>query len=443
LRYRFTVAGSPDEAGLNALDPISVEHAGDNTAITIDVAADTPVASVSRTFSDLGPTVLGFEETEEPREPPPQPPGVGGDPEVPEPGVSEGVKKKTRKRALIEGLIVLAILFFIFVILLPQFIDYGQVIESMRQLTWGQVILLSVLGLVRIWFEAGVYNVLIPGLRWWPGFKAWAASNSVAFFAPPGVDLAIRFGMYRSVGISGEAAGAGIVLSWFFTTGIKLVLPIVALLLIVLDGFGDDTVVVITLVAVAALIAGVLLIFLILYRERIAFRLGSIVERWYNGLIGGRWKFEELAGLAERMVAFRGEIVGTLSARWLPATLVTFVSQAIFFIMLVLSMRFMGVTSEMAGWEIIFDAYAVGLLFSLIPILPAGLGVVEVVYVGMIAGESGTDLANAVMAGAFVHRIFTWLLPILIGIIPLSGWRRQMQEAERAEAAESDTAGHD
>ena len=28
------------------------------------------------------------------------------------------------------------------------------------------------------------------------------------------------------------------------------------------------------------------------------------------------------------------------------------------------------------------------------------------------------DLANAVMAGAFVHRIFTWLLPILVGLIP-------------------------
>ena len=84
----------------------------------------------------------------------------------------------------------------------------------------------------------------------------------MAFFAPPGVDLAIRFGMYRSVGISGEAAGAGIVLSWFFTTGIKLVLPIVALLLIVLDGFGDDTVVMITIVAVAALIASLLAILL-------------------------------------------------------------------------------------------------------------------------------------------------------------------------------------
>jgi uncharacterized membrane protein YbhN (UPF0104 family) len=50
--------------------------------------------------------------------------------------------------------------------------------------------------------------------------------------------------------------------------------------------------------------------------------------------------------------------------------------------------------------------------------------------VGIIAGESGTPLANAVMAGAFVHRIFTWLLPILVGLIPLAGWRRQTRAVE-------------
>ena len=77
------------------------------------------------------------------------------------------------------------------------------------------------------WFSAGVYNTLIPGLGWWEGWKAWAASNSVAFVAPPGADVAIRFGMYRTAGINGESAGAGLILSWFFATGYKLVVPIV------------------------------------------------------------------------------------------------------------------------------------------------------------------------------------------------------------------------
>ena len=64
------------------------------------------------------------------------------------------------------------------------------------------------------------------------------------------------------------------------------------------------------------------------------------------------------------------------------------------------------------------------------------LKVVRSSYVGIIVGgdaASNPDLANAVTAGAFVHRIFTWLLPILIGIPPLIGWRRKMVKAKAAD----------
>ena len=137
--------------------------------------------------------------------------------------------KENKKKAIREFILVGVVLFLIFVVFLPQFIDYGQVIDSILKLTIGQVVLLTLFGIAFMWFSAGVYNTLIPGLGWWEGWKAWAASNSVAFVAPPGADLAIRFGMYRTAGISGEAAGSGIILSWFFTTGYKMVVPIVAL----------------------------------------------------------------------------------------------------------------------------------------------------------------------------------------------------------------------
>jgi uncharacterized protein (TIRG00374 family) len=345
--------------------------------------------------------------------------------------------KENKKKAVRELVLVGVVLFFIFVVFLPQFIDYGQVVDSILTLSIGEMVLLTVLGLAFTWFSAGIYNTLIPGLGWWEGWKAWAASNSVAFVAPPGADLAIRFGMYRTAGISGEAAGAGIVLSWFFGTGYKLVVPIVALTwILIAEGLDDDLVVTITLIGLAAIIGGIGLIALILYRENVALRIGEIGQRWYNGLVGGRWKFPEVEGAGVKLVDFRSQVIGTLKERWWAAVLVTLTAQGIFFISLVLSMRFMGVTAEQASIGIIFDAYAVGLLLSMIPIFPGGLGVVELAYVGVIVGNSGnTELANAVTAGAFVHRIFTWLLPILVGLIPLAGWRREMVKAEEKEGA--------
>ena len=164
-------------------------------------------------------------------------------------------------------------------------------------------------------------------------------------------------------------------------------------------------------------------------------RIGEIGQRWYNGLVGGRWKFPEATGLGVKLADFRGEVQGTLKARWFPSLVVTLTAQAIFFVALVLSMRFMGVTEDQASVGLIFDAYAVGLLLSMIPIFPGGLGVVELAYAGIIVGgdaASNPDLANAVTAGAFVHRIFTWLLPIIIGIPLLIGWRRKMVRAKEA-----------
>jgi len=214
------------------------------------------------------------------------------------------------------------------------------------------------------------------------------------------------------------------------------VVQIIALTwILIAEGLDDDLLVTITIVGLAGVIGGVLLTFLILYRERVALRIGQIGQRWYNGLVGGRWKFPEMEGGGVKLVDFRSQVIGTVRSRWFPATVVTITAQAIFFAMLVMSMRFMGVTAEQAPIGIIFDAYAVGLLLSMIPIFPGGLGVVELAYVGVIVGDASQnmELANAVTAGAFVHRIFSWLVPILVGLIPLAAWRRNMVKAKEAE----------
>ena len=82
--------------------------------------------------------------------------------------------KENKKKAGRELIVVAVVLFFIFVVFLPQFIDYGQVVDAMLKLTIGQIVLLFVLGVAKTWFDAGVYNTLIPGLKWWDGWKAWA-----------------------------------------------------------------------------------------------------------------------------------------------------------------------------------------------------------------------------------------------------------------------------
>ena len=52
--------------------------------------------------------------------------------------------KENRKKAIRELVIIGVVLFFIFVVFLPRFIDYGQVVDSILKLTIGQIVLLTI-----------------------------------------------------------------------------------------------------------------------------------------------------------------------------------------------------------------------------------------------------------------------------------------------------------
>jgi uncharacterized protein (TIRG00374 family) len=95
-------------------------------------------------------------------------------------------------------------------------------------------------------------------------------------------------------------------------------------------------------------------------------------------------------------------------------------------------MRFVGVTTTDASVLEIFVAFSIGLIASMIPILPQGVGAVELVSVWILAGQVGTDLADQIAAAAFTHRIFMWFIPMLVGLIPLSMWRRRIKKDPEA-----------
>jgi putative heme transporter len=328
-------------------------------------------------------------------------------------------------QAIVRWTLTLLVFWFVFVFLLPRFIDYRDVIETMATLTAWQVAALLAFTAVRSLAQSAVYTGVIPGLRFWPGWQAYEASGTLASFAPPGVDMAVRYGMYRSFGVPASDAGAGFLLSGIFTIGIKFALPVLALILVLISGEYTRGTTIVTIIAVSGL--AMVLAVIILRREDLARRLGQRVGGWYNRLLAGRWKFETIDRPGERLVEFRGQIASTLGKVWPRATAAQLGAETASFIVLLMALRFLGVSSSEASFGVVFVAYAVGLIASLIPFLPQGLGAVELVYVFIIAGTEKGDLADTVMAAAFTHRIFTWFIPILVGFVPLAMWRRRIR----------------
>jgi uncharacterized membrane protein YbhN (UPF0104 family) len=330
-------------------------------------------------------------------------------------------------QTIARWVVTLLILWLVFAVVLPRFIDYRDVIEAISTLRWGEVLLLLVLAVLSSLARSSVYTAVVPGLRFWPGWRAYEASGTLASFAPPGVDMAVRFSMYRTFGVTAVDAGAAFVLSGIFTIGIKLVLPVLALVLVVVSGRYERTTAITVVFAVAAAVIGGAVI--LLRREDLALGLGRRIGGWYNRLLAGRWRFEAISDPGEVLVAFRGKIVGTLGSVWHKALAGQVAAELVSFTLLLMALRFLGVTSADAGTGLVFVAYSVGLMAALAPLLPQGLGAVELVYVFMIAGTEESDLADMVMAAAFTHRIFTWFLPIVWGFIPLVAWRREVARA--------------
>ena len=90
--------------------------------------------------------------------------------------------------------------------------------------------------------------------------------------------------------------------------------------------------------------------------------------------------------------------------------------------MLLLALRFLGVSGSQVGWAEALAVFAFARLLTAVPFTPGGLGVVEL---ALITGLSAAGGARASVAAAvLVYRSLTYVLPIPLGLGSYVFWRR-------------------
>jgi len=327
-----------------------------------------------------------------------------------------------RKLSWWQFVVPLLVLVLLFGVVLPQFIDYAAVWAAITSLDAQAVLLLLAMGVFSSWLEAGVYTTLIPGLGLLPGWKAWLGGNSVAGFAPSPWDIVVRYAMYRGFGVDGSVAGSSVIVGGGFQVTFAILAPLVVLVGLVATGHGEQPARVFTALAVAAVVGAVIVISLILRRERLARAIGRGLQRAADWAMP-RFKREPPPDLETSTVEFRDLLIKTLASHWWISALFLFGSHTVKFLGMLFIFRELGISPEVVPFLELVGVYAIGIFMSLMPIVPAGLGLVELTYVWLIAGDDPA-LADLVAAAAFTHRIFFWLLPIIIGLVPLLGWIR-------------------
>ena len=354
-----------------------------------------------------------------------------------QPAAPQAKPKTATWKRVVSALISLVIIVAIFWFVMPLIADYGDVFDTILDMTGleiGSLVLIALWNLATYWF---VLTAALPGLRLGEAAVVNQASTAVSNTLPAGgaVGVGVSVAILTSWGFPVSSIGRSAVVTGIWNNFVKLGMPVLALALLALEGGITPARVTAAAVGIAVLVGAIVVFGLLLRSDRLARAIGRFAGRivdWARGLFGK----EPIGGWEDRASNFRGDTVGLLRHRWLWLTVATLVSHISLYLVLLLALRHVGVSQEELSWIAVLAAYSFVRLISALPLTPGGVGVVELGYAAVLT-IGLDDLTSAqVVAAILVFRAVTYLLPIPLGIVSYLFWRInkswKMTEEERS-----------
>jgi putative heme transporter len=339
-----------------------------------------------------------------------------------------------RTRRLVQVALSLLLVVAIFYYLLRG-IDLATVWAEIRALTGLEMATLVAIAGWNLCTYAWVWMSVTPGLSFWRAMGMTQATTAVANTIPAGIGAAIGIGMTYTMlgswGYSRSRTTTAVLVSGVWNSFIKLGLPVLALALVALQGGATGGRVIAALLGIAGLAAAVVVFALMLRSEEVARRFGLLAGRAASRLLRVVRR-PPVAGWELATVKFRTRTVGLVQRRWIAITVTSLVSHLSLYLVLLVTLRHVGVSDAEASWADVLAVFAFARLATAIPLTPGGAGFVEAVLIGGLMAAGGAR--PQVVAAVLVYRALTWLLPIPVGIGTYLWWRRRSMGAPEMQA---------
>lgn len=329
---------------------------------------------------------------------------------------------------LLQSLVALGLVVVVFVFFLPRVVDYGEVVETIGNMTWFEVASLAALAL---WNQ--VTYVLVemsarPGLTALQAATITQTSTAIANTLPGGAALGagLQSAMYVSYGFVPSDIAISMAVTGSWNTFVKLGMPIVALLLLAIGGAAGGPLVAAALLGIGVLVGVIVAMALILRSERGAFAVGHRLTPVFNlaSRVARKTPRDDWGTVT---AGFRRRTVDLLRDRWAHVTIATIVSHLTLYFVLLISLRHLGVSNEDVSWQQVLAAFAFVRLLSAVPVTPGGLGVVELGLSAALVAAGGDEAS--VVAAVLVFRLVTFVLPIPVGVGTYFLWRHEKTRA--------------
>jgi len=333
---------------------------------------------------------------------------------------AETAEKPLGKR-IMRVLVILAILVVVFGWLLPQIIDYELVWDALTGLTLEQLVVLALLGLLRVPTEAMIYRAMLPGLRLVAGSEAYLSSNVAANFMPPPASSIVQYAYFRAEQFDRKASMTAAVGSFVFPQAGRIVLPIAAFVVLLLAGQADGEALIITAISAALVVVVCVLVWLIGRSEASARWLGAKLGRFVSWVMT-KFHKDPIGDLGDQVVEFRDNAYAVVAKRWPMGSIGTAFNLGLTYLILVASLRAVGLESSELGLVVIFACFAVAFFAGVvIPITGSGLGVVDVVMVSALSSSTtGSVDVNIIVAAVILWRLFYGVLALIPGALTLT-----------------------
>ena len=340
-------------------------------------------------------------------------------------GAAPAAGRRTRPVRVVLSVVVAAALLLG---VLPQLADLSEVWAVLQDLSTGWLLVLLLGAAWNIATYQFVMMSALPGLSMGKAFVAGQLSTALANTLPAGavVGVGVTYTVLRSFGHAGRSIAVAATLTGVWNTFVKLGLPVVALALLAFTGAANQALVITAVIGLAILVAAVVLGGLSLSSEPLALRIGDGLAHAVTRVVGlfGR---APVTGWGARLARFQRESIGLLRRRWLLLTATTLVSHLSLYLLLVLSLRAVGVEADTVTAVDALGAFAFVRLVTALPLTPGGLGVVELGLSGALVLAGGPDAA--VVAAVLLYRGLSYALQVPLGALSWLVWRRQARVA--------------
>ena len=339
-------------------------------------------------------------------------------------------KPPSRRDAILRVGIVLGVLFVVFGIILPKYVDYQDVLAALQDLTIQEFAIVGVFGLLAWFLTGAIFTMLIPGLGWLRGTQAYLILTGIGASIPLGPwNMAVLWVVIRGWGRPIQTTTGGILLYGIFDQlsrfGLMAVAGVVLLFAEALNrGVSVESGLIVGFLVVGVglfLALGVGLV-LVVRSERLARKLGHLAERVVGVVL--RRLGRTVPDIEGALVKFRVTLGDTVEQRGGASFFMAMASKFAWVLLMIVSMRVVGVSSQTLPDSIILAGVAAVFVICILPIAPGGAGVPDLLYMSFFTTYTGGADSSQISAAVFLFRGFQWLLPIPLSWILLGISRR-------------------